>query len=441
MVDNNWLKIILVVGCIAGLLLALARLQRKYKLHPEIARKAMHIGSGLVALSLPWLFQEGWPVLVLTLVATTGMAAVKYLKGLRSTIGTVTGSVLRNTLGELCFPIAAGLLFAFAQGDVLLYSIPLLILTFADASAALIGVFYGVMRYTTAEGTKTLEGSLAFFQAALLSTLTPLLLFTELGRAETLLIALLMALLAMLLDAIAWWGLDNLLIPLLSFLALRSFIALDAYTLTVDLVVTLVLLIFSVVWRKRTTLNDSAVLATAIYGYLCWTLGGWMWMLPPLILLVSYNALSPCDNPDNQRRYTTPVVLSVGAVGLFWLIVANMLNRHALYYPYMLSFAAQLAMISLARALRVAPHLGPATLLISNVAISWLLLLAPFFFVYDLNDQQWLYALSALFSIGIGVGAFALTQLGADGYRNTMQRWFFQALSAALTSLIGLTLL
>ena len=439
MVDNNWLKIILVVSCVAGLMLALARLQRKHQIHPEIARKAMHIGSGLVALSLPWLFQEGWPVFVLTLLSTTGMMAVKYLKCLRGNIGGVTGSVVRKTLGEICFPIGAGLLFAFAQGNVLLYSIPLLILTFADASAALIGVFYGVMRYTTADGTKTLEGSLAFFQAALLSTLTPLLLFTNLGRAETLLIALLMALLAMLLDAVAWWGLDNLLIPLLSFLALRSFITLDAHTLTVHVVVTLVLLLFSLVWRKRTTLNDSAVLATAIYGYLCWTLGGWVWMLPPLILLVSYNGLSPRDNPDNQRRYTTPVVLSVGAVGLFWLIVANVFNRHALYYPYMLSFAAQLAMISLARALRVAPHPGSATLWVSKVAMSWVLLLAPFFFVYDLNDQRWLYALSALLSISVGVGAFALTQWGPDGYRNTMQRWFFQALGAGLTSLIGLT--
>ncbi|MEZ4861717.1 MAG: hypothetical protein R3C14_10430 [Caldilineaceae bacterium] len=438
MVDNNWLKIILVVGCIAGLMLALARMQQKYKLHPEIVRKAMHIGSGLVALSLPWLFQEGWPVLVLTLVATTGMVAVKYLKGLRENIGAVTGSVVRNTLGEICFPVAAGLLFAFAHDNVLLYSIPLLILTFADASAALIGVFYGVMRYSTADGTKTLEGSLAFFQAALLSTLTPLLLFTNLGRTETLLIALLMALLSMLLDAIAWWGLDNLLIPLLSFLALRSFLALDARTLAVDVVVTLVLLIFCLVWRKRTTLNDSAVLATAIYGYLCWTLGGWMWILPPLILLISYNALSPRDNPDNQRRYTVPVVLSVGAVGLFWLILANVFNRQALYYPYMLSFAAQLAMISLARALRVAPHPGTATLLVSNVAMSWFLLLAPFFFVYELNAQRWLYALSALFSIGVGVGAFALTQLGPDGYRNTMQRWFLQTVGAGLTSLIGL---
>lgn len=440
MVDNNWLKIILVVGCIAGLMLTLAQLKRKYKLHPEIARKAMHIGSGLVALSLPWLFQDGWPVFILTLLATTGMVAVKYLKGLRENIGAVTGSVMRKTWGEICFPISAGLLFAFAQGNVLLYSIPLLILTFADASAALIGVFYGVMRYTTADGTKTLEGSLAFFQAAFLSTLTPLLLFTNLGRAETLLIALLMGLLSMLLDAVAWWGLDNLLIPLLSFLALRSFMALDAPTLTVHVVVTLVLLIFSLVWRKRTTLNDSAVLATAIYGYLCWTLGGWVWMLPPLILLVSYNVLSPRDNPDNQRRYTTPVVLSVGAVGLFWLIVANMFNRHVLYYPYMLSFAAQLAMISLARALRVAPYPGRAALWVSKIAMSWVLLLAPFFFVYELNDHRWLYALSALFSIGVGVGAFALTQLGPDGYRNTRQRWFLQALGAGLTSLIGLTI-
>lgn len=439
MVDNNWLKIILVLGCVAGLMVVLARRQRQQQMHPEIARKAMHIGAGLVALSLPWLFQEGWPVLILTVLATAGMVAVKYWKGLRENIGTVTGSVVRKTLGEICFPISAGLLFAFAHDHVLLYSIPLLILTFADASAALIGVFYGVMRYTTADGAKTLEGSLAFFQAAFLSTLTPLLLFTNLGRAETLLIALLMGLLSMLLDAVAWWGLDNLLIPLLSFLALRSFIVLDARTLLAELVVTLILLLFSLVWRKRTTLNDGAVLATAIYGYLCWTLGGWVWMLPPLILLVSYNVLSPRDNPDNQRRYTTPVVLSVGAVGLFWLIVANVFNRQAFYYPYMLSFAAQLAMISLARALRVAPHPGPATLLVSNVAISWGLLLVPFYFVYALPDHLWLYALSALLSIGVGVGAFALTQVGPNGYRNTLQRWFWQALSAGLTSLIGLT--
>ena len=45
---------------------------------------------------------------------------------------------------------------------------------------------------------------------------------------------------------------------------------------------------------------------------------------------------------------------------------------------------------------------------------------------------------SALLSIGVGVGLFALTQLGPDGYRNTMQRWFLQTLGAGLTSLIGL---
>ncbi|KKL56057.1 hypothetical protein LCGC14_2249190 [marine sediment metagenome] len=76
-----------------------------------------------------------------------------------------------------------------------------LILTFADASAALIGIFYGRFQYSTSEGAKTLEGSLVFFQTAFLSALIPILLFTTIGRAETLMIALLMALLAMLLDA------------------------------------------------------------------------------------------------------------------------------------------------------------------------------------------------------------------------------------------------
>jgi phytol kinase len=435
---ENWFKIILVALSIAGLMLALSIIQRKRHLHAEIARKLMHIGSGVVALSLPRLFTEKWPVFLLTVLAASGMFAVKYTKSLQGNIGAVTGSVMRNTLGEICFPIGAGILFFLSKGDALLYSIPLLILTFADATAALIGVFYGVMRYTTSDGTKTLEGSLAFFQAAFLSTLVPLLLFTDIGRTETLLIALLMALLSMLLDAIAWWGLDNLLIPVLSFLALRAFIHLDGWILTLQLVVTMTLLIFVLYWRKRTTLNDSAVLATAIYGYFCWALGGWQWVLPPLILFLSYNVLSPRDADGNKRPYTVQVVLGVGAVGLFWLILADVFENWAFYFPFMLSFAAQLAMIGSARTLRVAGQRSLIMLLARNIIVSWLLLFIPFALIGSLPNGGWIYAVSALFSIGIGVTLFALTQSGPDGYRNATPRWMFQALSAGLASLIGL---
>lgn len=433
----EWLKIALVLAAVGGLMAGLAAYQRRYAPHPEWARKLMHIGAGLAALSLPWLFDEPRPVILLAVLAALAMAGVKWLAALRDSVGRVTGSVVRTTLGEICFPLAAGMLFVLARGDRLLYSIPLLILTFADASAALIGVFYGVRRYTTSEGTKTLEGSLAFFQTAFLSTLVPILLFTTLGRAETLLIALLMALLSMLLDATAWWGLDNLLIPVLSFLMLRVFMGLDAASLTLHLSVTAAMMILAVVWRKRTTLNDSALLATAIYGYLCWTLGGWEWVLPPLLLFLSYNILSPMDVGQNRRPYTVQVVLGVGAVGLFWLILAAVSRGERDYdYPFMLSFAAQLAMIGLARYMRL--RRAPVYLLLAwSSFVSWLVLFIPYAVVAGPQDDGWGRGLIGLLCVLASAALFTATQSGPGGYRSTGRRWLLQTLSAGFASLLG----
>lgn len=432
----DWLKIGLVMGSIGGLMGGLALYQQRYSPHPEWVRKLMHIGAGLVALSLPWLFSEPAPVILLAVLAAAAMAGVKWVASLRRTVGRVTGSVVRSTLGEICFPLAAGILFVLARGDRLLYSIPLLILTFADAGAALIGVFYGVRHYTTSEGTKTLEGSLAFFQAAFLSTLVPILLFTTLGRAETLLIALLMALLSMLLDAIAWWGLDNLLIPLLSFLMLRVFLEMDAAALALHFGVTAAMMIFAVVWRKRTTLNDSALLATAIYGYLCWTLGGWEWVLPPLLLFLSYNILSPRDVVQHIRPYTVQVVFGVGAAGLFWLILAAAYPAGDFAFPYMLSFATQLAMIGLARYIRL--RRAPVLLLLAwSSFVSWLVLFVPYAVIAAPPDSIRQQGIIGLLCVSAGTGLFTLSQSGQGGYRATTRRWMLQTLCTGLASLLG----
>lgn len=56
------------------------------------------------------------------------------------------------------------------------------------------------------------------------STLIPILLFTRIRRAETLLINLMMGLLSMLLDAMAWWGLDKSAYPCAQFLLLQAFV-------------------------------------------------------------------------------------------------------------------------------------------------------------------------------------------------------------------------
>src|SRR5207248_6187645 len=89
------------------------------------------------------------------------------------------------------------------------YLVPLLLLTLSDALAALVGVAYGRFQYTTPDGFKSLEGSFAFFLCSFVCVHVPLLLLTDRGRAETLLIAVLLAWLATMFEAIAWGGLDN----------------------------------------------------------------------------------------------------------------------------------------------------------------------------------------------------------------------------------------
>jgi phytol kinase len=433
----NGLKIFAVIACTAALMAGLAVYQRRRSPHPEWARKLMHMGSGLIALALPWLFSETWPVIVLALLASGGMFALKYVRRLRSGLGAVTGSVVRSTLGEVWFPLGAGTVFALSGGDKLLYSIPILILTFADASAALIGIFYGVYRYTASDGPKTLEGSLAFFQTAFLSALIPILLFTEIGRTETLLISLLMGLLSMLLDAMAWQGLDNLLIPVLSFLLLRAFVNLDAAVLLAQFAVTLAMIAFVIFWRKRTTLNDSALMGTVVYGYVCWTLGGWAWVLPPLLLFLIYNTVSSQDAPRSEPLYSAPVMLGVGAAGLFWLIWGDILNRPSLFFPFLLSFATQLAMIRSSRPLRAGAPGRAHLLLARSVVMSWAIYVLPYMAVTGWTRHAWIYPAAGLLAIGSGAALFAASQMGPDGYRNTAPRWLIQTLCAGLASVFG----
>src|SRR5262249_59113564 len=92
--------------------------------------------------------------------------------------------------------------------------------TFSDALAAVGAVIYGPLRSAPPDGMKTFEGSLAFFVCSFVCVHVPLLLLSNRGRAETLLIAVLLAWLATMFEAIAWGGLDNLILPPIAHLLL-----------------------------------------------------------------------------------------------------------------------------------------------------------------------------------------------------------------------------
>jgi phytol kinase len=186
------------------------------------------MGSGLMALGLPWLFQSPWPVLILCALSLLGLLAIKRVPTLRRRVGGVMDQVDRRSPGDLYFVAATGLLFLIAGGDPLLFSVPMAVLTFADSAAALVGQRCGRHRFRTGGGTKTLEGSAAFFITAFLSAQAGLQVFADRDPAAILLLALLLALLLTLVEAVAGRGSDNFLIPIAGWLLLKVYLGLPA---------------------------------------------------------------------------------------------------------------------------------------------------------------------------------------------------------------------
>jgi phytol kinase len=241
----------LLVGSFCGLMAGLLALQRHRRLHPELMRKLVHLGMGLVALSLPWLFESAWSVVALTSVFVLLLIGLRVLPTLRIHLGSPIHGVDRKSFGDIYFALGVGGLFLFSSGDPLLFCIPILILTLADAAAGVTGLYYGRLRYVVVTGEKSIEGSIAFFLTSFLSAHTALLLFTEVGRAETLLSALSLGLVLTFVEAVADNGLDNLLIPLVALLLLKTYLGMDLVALAVHLGTAIFITSFALLWLRR----------------------------------------------------------------------------------------------------------------------------------------------------------------------------------------------
>lgn len=236
---STWLVMAGTMSAFLLLLVALQAYARTVSVPPETTRKLLHAGSGLLTLPFPFLFRDAWPVLVLTGASALVLAAARFVPPVRARLGGVAGRVNRTTFGELYFPLAVALLFVLTLDESpLMFAIPVLVLTFADAAAALVGGRYGTTRHA---GTgKSVEGSTACAVVAFLCVHVPLSASGTVDQAQSLLVSATLALLVTMLEGGAWRGLDNLLIPLGSYTLLHGLLGLDTAALALWLAVTLV---------------------------------------------------------------------------------------------------------------------------------------------------------------------------------------------------------
>ena len=434
--QQPWLAVAAAMAAFLGLFAALKVYSSVASPHPETLRKLLHTGSGLLTLSFPFLFPDVWPVLLLTTATALLLAVVKFAPRWRRRLGDVVDGVGRTTFGELYFPVAVATVFWLAHGESpLLFVIPILVLTIADATCAIVGMRYGLNPYTG--GSKSLEGSVAFVVVAFFCIHVPLLLWSSVGRAEALLISATLAFIVMLLEGSAWRGLDNLFIPIGGYFILRVFLTLDAGALRLRFLVTLALVALIVSSRRRTTLEDDSLVAGAFLCYVTWALMGWRWLVAPIIVFVGYAWLSPRTALNSRRIHDVPAMLSVWAAAIVWVVLGHSATDHRFVYPFTVVFAAHLAMFGTSRLASQFPARPLAMMVSRAVVLSWVIVFVPFVLAQGPTRRTAAQAVLAIVAIALGAVAFVTVQPAIRQLPVTAIRWVRQAACAAVASMVA----
>jgi phytol kinase len=425
----------------AVVLLGSLGLWRRFAIGPEFLRKLAHIGTGLLAMSFPWLFSSGRPVFVICGIALLLLIAISAVPAMRARLGTSLYSVDRESHGEFYFPIAVGVLFYLARGNRLFYLIPLLVLTLADAVAAILGSIYGKMPYEGMGGKKSVEGSVAFFTVAFFAVHVPLLLYSPLGRPQTLFVSLDIALVVTLLEAVSWRGLDNLIIPLGGLLLLHIYTTLPLGALVFRFIAAFVLLAFVLLYRSRTTLQPTALIASALVLYASWGVGGWRWLIAPALLFACYTMFLPNSARFAAHKDTVYAVASVSSAGLMWLWLAKLSGDQALIFPYAAAYTVHFAILGWTLNVLRDPDQqvwkrGPIL-----VIECWVLMFAPYVWMEGSTPAAAMRAVLALFVCAAAFALFCIVEPRREKiYSDHGWRWLREA-ALVLVSTAPLVLL
>jgi len=174
------------------------------KLVPYInwSRKATHVLSGGISYLLP-VYLNPREIMILAVFFTIVLLISKLKKILS------LHNVKRTTYGEVVYPLALGIMaYFFLPEHIVAFQFGVLVLTFCDASAELIGNVFPIKKIRIMGYYKSWGGSLAFFIIAiLLGIITHL---SSMHIAYIILIALILTVIELLLT----YGLDNLIVPI-----------------------------------------------------------------------------------------------------------------------------------------------------------------------------------------------------------------------------------
>ena len=385
------------ISCLVLFFYIIHKLERKNIFLPEIRRKILHIGGGVGALIFPLIFNNRLHVILLSMFVIFILVILRFVPKAQYGITRVLKTEDRGTYGDIYFPLSILILWILAGDDKILYYVPVLILMFSDATAALAGKYYGKFKYDAVEGKKSVEGSIIFFLTTYLFTSMTLQFYTNIESQKIILISLLLGLIEMVLEAISWRGLDNLFIPLMSFFMLKSFISVSYEKLVFDFIITILLFIGSLFGNKKRELASDGTLICFFYAYVLFILGGIDWLIIAVVLFLFYPFVTARAKISDEKPYNASTLIVIIVPTVFWILAHIYFNDRILMFPYLVAFSSHLSIIGISRLRRVNPDLK-SNIVISVNTLAGILYMTLFYIIL-LNEYSIVFWLTSAISI------------------------------------------
>lgn len=374
-------------------------LRRVHGWNPEVTRKLIHLAGCLIAMLFPAVLHSSWSVLFLS----CSFAAI-LLAAPRFNMLHAVNDVERSTssVGGVTHPLAIFICFFFAERlhMTVFYEIAMLVLAFSDSSAALTGMIYGRKKYLVeGDSRKSIEGSVIFFLCTFLIVEIMLLLFTGQTRIDCILLALLIAILVTLFEAISLHGTDNLFVPLGTVFILAK----NMSPSTAELIFQFESLALSfaaaaVLAYPYRKITRPGLIAIGLCLYAAWGLLDFAWAVPvfaALFLICRTDWIIPEPaNEEAAARVRLSFYLVV--VPAIWILAANLTWKltgsevQLLFYPgYLAAIAGQL-LLSRQKSRAAAGISDPFFRLTADAVLLWAGFQATGFFIFGMpHAAEW----------------------------------------------------
>lgn len=347
---NAALQIMLALGSVVvllGLMAVVRALAGKWHIGAEVQRKLVHVGTGLYALCLPWLFPDRWPVYVLVGVTLLVMLVLRLPN---SRLGGTLHGVGRQSYGDFLLAISVAVCLFLAKDQLFLYVLPIAVLTLADAAAALAGSTYGTRFFKVEDGQKSMEGSIVFFMVTLLISIICLMAMTPFAPPNIIVLALMVAAFGTLVEAVSWRGFDNLFLPvgLLIFLLIHGAKPLPELTALAGLFAVSIIAFKRFSPKMGLSNHAARVYVTTVFILLAVT-AAQNALLP--ILVLAAHAWGRSAAPCTGKYPDLDIVAGVLLISLGWLTLGNAAGWNAISFYGMtaMGMVAGLCAIALAR--------------------------------------------------------------------------------------------